>query len=223
MRQAVGLAPLDQQTHASHLFDTPLAATSKQPSSSSISSRIRQLPPPKWPQQDDRIRQAILNGYRIDHDQTAEHGYDEASDTIYYTHNDTFYEGPPPGLATLVTTYYYMPSKHSWFQYQEWFKYLLACTDPMVVFIQPDWAPFVIQHRQHAPTIIVDSLPFDNLTMPSRFAEAFWWDEVRPRHATLERPFAVPNVYKIWNEKMVRSFIHLWRRVVHRHSDGVCV
>ena len=126
--------------------------------------------PKLWPQFDNTISNAIIHGIHI-----------EANATLM---NQTGYDAPVPGLATIVTAMYSMPSKHPTNQYEDWFKLMLCATDPMVIFVDPNspWVDFVLQRRQHAPTIIA-LLEFEKFTMATTFNESFW-QEVLPQDQT---------------------------------------
>lgn len=157
-----------------------------------------------WPQQDDLLHRLLTTNnndtHRIDVDQTATDG-----DT-HYTWNGIRCESPPKNLATIVTAYYDVPSKHPMQQYEAWFQNILAATDPMVIFVAPDndyksWWPFVEERRRHAPTLLV-SLSFKNLTSSKVFSEDFWHAYVLPRDKAKRRRMG-SEVYNIWNEKIV--------------------
>jgi len=151
----------------------------------------------KWPQFDDRVPKAILEGIRIHPDIIANKTHQ------FYMWKGERYEAPIPHLATVVTAYYDMPSKHDGDTYQSWFQLMLSATDPMVVFVDPTskWLKFVLHRRQHAPTIVVP-FPFRNLTMANTFHNDFWNKEVLPRDKT-NRFRKGSDVYKIWNEKII--------------------
>ena len=160
----------------------------------------------KWPQKDNRIETAIRQGMILNMGLQQ----DNMSSRHFYEcemHNAsmTQCEAPPRGLATVVTSYYYMKSKHSWRQYREWLSLMLSGTDPMVVFVQPNtgWTDIVRERRKHAPTIIVQ-MPFEQFTMGSTFSDEFWETEVAPTDPDPEFPLTVGvNVYKMWNEKII--------------------
>ena len=59
---------------------------------------------------------------------------------------------------------------------------------------------FLQENRLHAPTLIVP-LPFDQLTMSTRFTDEFWKEALK-RDPTRRFGKGV-DVYKIWNEKIV--------------------
>lgn len=187
---------------------------------------------PQWHDDDDDdsdgtgnvilLRDLIQNGTRMDVDQyddgtrnrteiepdtTRDPKSTAAMTTSYhYNYNGTqkVCESPPKGVATVVTAYYDMASKHPTIQYREWFNKMLQASDPMVVFVDPnsEWKQFVLDRRRHAPTIVVD-YPFHNFTMATRFSDTFWKTEVFPRDNEKRFKKGV-DVYKIWNEKIVR-------------------
>ena len=65
----------------------------------------------KWPQKDDRIEKAIRQGTRLNV------GLEDINSRHYqcemYNSSMAQCEAPPRRLATVVTSYYYMKSKHS--------------------------------------------------------------------------------------------------------------
>jgi len=155
---------------------------------------------PAWPQQDNTIQDAIRRAHRIDVDQTP-----TINDT-YYLWNGTQCESPPKGMATIVTAYYDLKSKHPREQYEAWIQNMIKATDPMIIFVDPtsdyfNWWPMIEKHRQHAPTLLVP-LPFRNLTMSTVFSDEFWETYILPRDRTKRFKKGV-DVYKIWNEKMI--------------------
>lgn len=156
----------------------------------------------KWPQMDDRVPNAILNGFRF-----GEHANQTKNDTEkHYEWNGTLYEKPIQSLATIVTAYYDIKSKHPAEQYKSWFENLLGATDPMIIFLEPNetawipWIPWFQERRHHAPTIIVP-FPFSNLTMSTTFTNAFWKEVMKRDYG--HRYKKGVDVYKIWNEKII--------------------
>ena len=188
---------------------------------------------PLWPQHDDSVRDAIRNNGRrigigigigidigIDQTDTRQTATTTLTNNTngtpyYYYYNymwnngttKTKCEAPPKGLATVVTAYYDLKSKHPREQYEGWIRNILRATDPMVIFIDPtnsdyfDWWPFMERNRQHAPTLLVP-LPFRNLTMSKSFTDEFWRTYILPRDRTYRFRKGV-DVYKIWNEKII--------------------
>ena len=153
-----------------------------------------------WPQQDNTIQEAIRRAHRIDVDQTP-----TINDT-YYLWNGTQCESPPKGMATIVTAYYDLQSKHPHQHYKGWIQNVIKATDPMIIFVEPssdyfNWWPMIEKHRQHAPTLLVP-LPFRNLTMHTVFSDEFWKTYIFPRDRTGCYMKGV-DVYKIWNEKII--------------------
>ena len=161
----------------------------------------------KWPQKDDRIAKAVQNGSRIDvpinvySDPKTNVSY---YDCERYTNETMKCEAPPKGLATVVTAYYYMRSKHSHQMYRDWMDLMLTSTDPMVVFVEPDlfWPQFVSERRKHAPTIVV-SMPFKDFTMATTFSNDFWENSVGPTDKNGLLKSVGVDVYKMWNEKYI--------------------
>jgi hypothetical protein len=159
-----------------------------------------------WPQQNNNVLKTIQNGHRWGvQDQTP---IVSTNGTGYYTYNETTKcESPHKGLATIVTAYYDIPSKHSDSNYLKWIPFMLECSDPMVIFVDPsgsdytDWWQLVRKHRQHAPTILVP-LYFSNLTMSTVFTNDFWKKYMIKRDRK-KRIRKGSDVYKIWNEKII--------------------
>jgi hypothetical protein len=187
-----------------HSYAEDLDVSMSLPSENGISTERNELfvmnHEPAWPQQDNSIQQAIRGAHRIGVNQTP------TIDGTYYMWNGTQCESPPKGMATVVTAYYDLSSKHPRHQYEEWIQNMIKATDPMIIFIDPtsdyfNWWPMIEKHRQHAPTLLV-SLPFRNLTMSTVFSDEFWKTYILPRDRTYRYRKGV-DVYKIWNEKMI--------------------
>jgi hypothetical protein len=172
---------------------------------------------PKWPQQDDRIIQAILRGRKVGFDVHLDGVGDvgDPPDANHYTFQNTSYESPIRGLATVVSAYYDMNSKHPHHQYVNWVPLFLSSTDPLIFFCDPGqvlwssnqtWCDFVAERRQHAPTVVVE-IPFDELNTAVTFKDSFWFREafVRDQKKKKRQKKGV-DVYKIWNEKII--FLH---------------
>ena len=158
-----------------------------------------------WPQQNDNLHQAIRQGHRFGvQDQTSTE-IDENSNT-YLFNERTKCKRPIKGLATIVTAYYDIPSKHPTSRYEKWIPNLLQASDPMVIFIDPtsdykNWWPTIEKQRQHAPTLLI-AWPWSNLTMNTVFTDEFWNTYILPRDGQ-DRFRKGPDVYKIWNEKII--------------------
>lgn len=110
-----------------------------------------------------------------------------------------------------MTAYYEFFSKHTAEHYKAAMIRLFPASEPMVIFVEPNstWYDFISESRQHAPTLMVP-MKFDELVMSTTFTKEFWDyehsidDEIDHRNA---------DVYKIWNEKLVRIlFIAILRR-----------
>ena len=132
--------------------------------------------------------------------------YDAERDAVLYTVEGVGYEAPPPKLATIVTAMYDIESnsQHSKKEYQEWMHNFLVCTDPMIIFVDPEssWLEFVQSRRAHAPTIIAH-LSLASLVMATSFANEFWTNEVLPLDTHAAEHGNSIDVYKIRNEKMI--------------------
>ena len=99
-------------------------------------------------------------------------------DGAHYLWNGTQCESPPKGMATVVTAYYDLKSKHPRHQYEEWIQNMIKASDSMIIFIDPTsdyfyWWSMIKKRRQHAPTLLVYLL-FRNLTMSTVFSDEFW-------------------------------------------------
>ena len=165
-----------------------------------------------WPQFDNRIQDSIHNGIRIIPSLVSEgtatvslrrRGKRSVNKTVYYISNSSsMFESPPPNLATVVTAYYDMPSKHGFLEYSHWFDNMLSATDPMIIFIDPDriyhinWTEFVITRRQHAPTIVA-LMPLQNFVTRTTFHESFWKLQT-PSKSIRPSPFSLYNEKMIW-------------------------
>ena len=71
--------------------------------------------------------------------------------------------------------------KASNYEYRTWFPWLLASTDPMIIFLAPyskwsDWPRMVQRQRQYAPTIIA-YLPYESFVMSTHFSDELWYAE----------------------------------------------
>lgn len=79
-------------------------------------------------------------------------------------------------VATIVTMYYNMPSRHGHGEYLSWMKWnLFDAMDPIVLFVDPrDHESIAIaKNRTHAPTLIV-TIPVENLTLSKAFDTNVW-------------------------------------------------
>lgn len=88
-----------------------------------------------WPQVDNRIAKSIQEAIGImpQNISWVEEKFEDGK--LFYIWNSTRYEAPPKGLATVVTAYYDLKSKHPIHQYEGWFHKMLSATDPMIIFI----------------------------------------------------------------------------------------
>lgn len=168
----------------------------------------------KWPQTDDRIRQAIRNGERIGPKSITILTRNDG--TRYYDWKGIEHEAPQNKLATVVSMFYDISSKkekaraksglHRKEAYIRWMENFLSSTDPLVFFCEPEspWADIVREKRQHAPTIIA-YLYFSELTTNTNFDEKFWVD--RALNKDLDGVIYVKKKktgqYKLWNEKII--------------------
>jgi hypothetical protein len=115
-------------------------------------------------------------------------------------------EGAGGPIATIVTAFYEMSSKHPVKMYQKAAGQLLATADPMVIFCEPNttWVDFFVGQREHAPTIVVP-LPAEDLRLRRRFPlETLWRKqyEIDPEGSTHHRGVDTM-LYVIWAEKLV--------------------
>ena len=109
-------------------------------------------------------------------------------------------------MATLVTAFYQMSSKHPVKMYQKTSGQLLATSDPMIIFCEPktDWVDFFIERRKHAPTIIVP-LPSEEFRLIRQFPQETFWKkqyEIDPEAPTHHKNVNTM-LYVIWDEKLV--------------------
>lgn len=112
-------------------------------------------------------------------------------------------DGP---IATLVTAFYQMSSKHPPRMYQKNSGQLLSTADPMIIFCEPEssWVDFFIEQRKHAPTIVVP-LAADDLRLKRHFPQETFWKrqyEIDPEGPTHHKGVNTM-LYVIWDEKLV--------------------
>ncbi len=88
-------------------------------------------------------------------------------------------------------------------------KGLFQTSDPIIIFLEPKskWYDIVQELRQHAPTLVVP-LKFDDLVMSTTFTKQFW--DYEHNIDTEAKIHKSANVYKIWNEKLVRFLLLLF-------------
>jgi hypothetical protein len=109
-------------------------------------------------------------------------------------------------IATLVTAFYQMSSKHPVKMYQKTSSQLLATSDPLIIFCEPNstWVQFFLEKRKHAPTIIVP-LAAKELRLVKHFPQETFWKQQYSLDP--EAPTHHKNVntmlYVIWDEKLV--------------------
>jgi hypothetical protein len=109
-------------------------------------------------------------------------------------------------MATIVTAFYEISSKHPMKMYKKTALQLLSTSDPMVIFCEPNttWIDFFVTHRKHAPTVLVP-LSSNDLRLKSRFPQETVWKrqyEIDPEGSTHHRGVNTL-LYVIWNEKMI--------------------
>ena len=109
-------------------------------------------------------------------------------------------------IATLVTAFYQMSSKHPVKMYQKTSGQLMSTSDPMIIFCEPNstWVDFFIERRKHAPTIIVP-LPSKELRLVQHFPQETFWKkqyEIDPEAPTHHKNVNTM-LYVIWDEKLV--------------------
>jgi len=141
--------------------------------------------PPAWPQLDFSLYSAIAHGEVI------------GPDIRDYVNP----EGVRP-TATVVTGYYYMPSKQSWQTYEARFAKVLCKADPMVVFVEPGghFYDVVVKNRIHAPTLVV-AVPYKDLPASTTFGAGFWAEQFAMDHE--KQYHKSPEIYKMWHMKML--------------------
>lgn len=113
------------------------------------------------------------------------------------------HDGP---IATLVTAFYQMSSKHPVKMYEKNSGQLLATADPMIIFCEPNstWVDFFIKNRKHAPTIVVP-LSANDLTLKQHFPQETFWKkqyDIDPEGLTHHNGVNTM-LYVIWDEKLV--------------------
>lgn len=108
--------------------------------------------------------------------------------------------------TTIVTAFYQMSSKHPAKMYQKSSGQLLATSDPMIIFCEPNtpWVDFFVEQRQHAPTVVVP-LASDELRLKRHFPQETFWDaqyKIDPEGRTHHKGVNTM-LYVIWDEKLV--------------------
>ena len=169
----------------------------------------------KWPQQDDSLRQAILQGKRIEANTTSEvlvKGRVHYECQMFGSNETQLCQKPTKGLATVVTAYYHLKSKHAYDTYLRWLDLMMTSTDPLVIFVEPndsawkqvfDWGSFILERRKHAPTLVVP-MEFGKMTMNTAFSDEFWWNVTDPDTEYCGfGPYRGTAIYKMWNQKMI--------------------
>jgi hypothetical protein len=109
-------------------------------------------------------------------------------------------------IATIVTAFYEMSSKHPKNMYERTAKQLLSTSDPMIIFCEPgsSWVDFFTEERQHAPTVVVPMSAKD-LRLVQRFPQDTFWKkqfEIDPEGSTHHKKISTM-LYVIWDEKLV--------------------
>jgi hypothetical protein len=109
-------------------------------------------------------------------------------------------------IATLVSAFYQMSSKHPVKMYEKTSSQLLATSDPMIIFCQPNttWVDFFIERRKHAPTIVVP-LSAKELRLVKHFPQETFWKaqyDIDPEAPTHHKNVNTM-LYVIWNEKLI--------------------
>lgn len=115
-------------------------------------------------------------------------------------------EGAGRPVATIVTAFYQMSSKHPVKMYQKNSGQLLSTADPMIIFCEPKstWVDFFIEQRKHAPTIVVP-LSANDLRLKQHFAQETFWKtqyKIDPEGPTHHKGVNTM-LYIIWDEKLV--------------------
>lgn len=109
-------------------------------------------------------------------------------------------------IATLVTAFYEMSSKHPKKMYEKTSLQLLATSDPMIIFCEPGstWVEFFTERRQHAPTMVVP-MSVKNLRLLQHFPQETFWKkqfEIDPEGPTHHKNINTM-LYIIWDEKLI--------------------
>ena len=109
-------------------------------------------------------------------------------------------------IATIVTAFYQMSSKHPVAMYEKSSVQLLATADPMIIFCEPksSWVTFFQESRKHAPTIVIP-LASNELRLKKRFPQETFWKnqyEIDPESPTYHKNVNTM-LYIIWDEKLI--------------------
>ena len=112
-------------------------------------------------------------------------------------------DGP---MATIITAFYEMSSKHPVQMYEKTATQLLSTADPMIIFCEPNtrWVDFFIEHRKHAPTIVVP-LSVNDLRLKQHFRQETVWKnqyDIDPEGPTHHKGVNTM-LYIIWDEKLL--------------------
>ncbi|KAL7548631.1 hypothetical protein ACHAWF_011900 [Thalassiosira exigua] len=109
-------------------------------------------------------------------------------------------------IATIVTAFYEMSSKHPAKSYEKLSRQLLSTADPMIIFCEPKsrWCEFFAEERKHAPTLIVP-LKADDLRLKQHFShEKFWKTQyIIDPEGTTHHKGVNTMLYVIWGEKLI--------------------
>ena len=109
-------------------------------------------------------------------------------------------------IATIVTAFYEMSSKHPKRMYEKTSLQLLSTADPMIIFCEPgsSWVDFFAEKRQHAPTVVVP-MPVVELRLLQHFPQETFWKaqfEIDPEGTTHHKSINT-KLYLLWDEKLV--------------------
>ena len=115
-------------------------------------------------------------------------------------------DGAGGPIATIVTAFYELRSKHPVSLYQTAMAKILDTADPMIIFCEPNttWFDFFAEKRKHAPTIVVP-LPAADLRLKRRFRQETFWEgqyKIDPEGSSFHRGVNTV-LYIIWNEKLI--------------------
>jgi len=105
--------------------------------------------------------------------------------------------------GTVVTAFYEGPSKHSISKYRDWAKNLFTLDDPMIVFTDPSFAPYVqeqreLQNAMHKTKIIL--LDLNKTDTVNMFSLDFWEEQTsKDRQKELHKSY---HVYWVWLSKL---------------------
>ena len=117
---------------------------------------------------------------------------------IYFKHHKNVTNSP---VATLVTAYFEIDSKHTSRDYDIWMKNMFSLTDPMVIFTEEKFVTQFLALRSHAAnktriiTTRLEHLKVAQMYTRDTWAKQLWIDPEKNLHKTYK-------VYWIWLNKL---------------------